>query len=348
MSVATALPEHRFGQDELRDLAPRLFSRKIPDVAYSFFNNSGVFKRHFALPPERLATSLEVKEREKLYVEHALELAERAASRALMRAGLTPADVARLVVTSTTGEPTPSLDTRLQIRMNFPLDHMRVRSHRGHGCASGAEELAEAADWARAHPGQVALVIAVELCGLTFQPGDVSRANLAGVALFADGAAAAVVSTGGNGPEIIGADCRTWPNTEHLMGWQHDRQGLFLVLDKGVPKTVHQHFRPSLEVSAQYVGIRRRDLQHYVMHPGGSKVLNALEDALELKRGDLIHSRAVLHDHGNISSATVLFILERFLESGEYGRGDLGLVSAMGPGFRVEHVFFRCEEPQAA
>ena len=232
--------------------------------------------------------------------------------------------------------------------MSLPLDHCRPRSHRGHGCAGGAEELGEAADWASSHPGGVVLVVAVELCGLTFQPGDITRAGLAGTALFGDGAAAVLLSTEGTGPEILGADCRTWADTEHLMGWQHDERGLFLVLDKGVPDTVKQQFRPSLETSAKFVGIRREELHHYVMHPGGSKVLDALEDALEVGRGDLVHSRRVLHDHGNMSSATVLFILESFLRSSDYRAGDLGVISAMGPGFRVEHVFFRCEERGAA
>ena len=184
--------------------------------------------------------------------------------------------------------------------------------------------------------------MAVELCFLLWQPSDVSPAGLAGAALFGDGAGAIVLSTNGDGPEIIGSDCRTWPDTEHLMGWQHDSRGLFLILDKEVPEIVRREYLPSLRNSAEHVGVNVEGLQHFLLHPGGSRVLDALEDGLEMERGDLTYSREVLRDVGNVSSATVLLILERFLTKGEYRPGDLGVISAMGPGFRVEHVFFRC------
>ena len=154
LSVASALPSRRYSQEELRELAPRLFQRRLPGAARRFFSRSGVEARYFSLTPERVSRGLSAKERAALYVEHALDLSEQAAKRALEKANLTPADVGRLVVTSTTGEPTPSLDTRLQLRMGFPLDHCRPRSHRGHGCASGAEELGEAADSCKHHPGR--------------------------------------------------------------------------------------------------------------------------------------------------------------------------------------------------
>lgn len=349
LSVATALPEHRFEQHDLTELAPRVFRRELPPEAYKFFHNAGVRSRYFAVSPDQIAEGLTVKDRERIYVEEALKLAEAAASLALERAGVNRDEVDRLVVTSTTGEPTPSLDTRLQLRMGFPLDHCRPRSQRGHGCAGGAEELGEAADWCRTHPGRVALVVAVEICTTTFQVGDVTRAGLAGAAIFGDGAVAAVISTDGAGPEVLGADCRTWTGTEHYMGWQHDRRGVFLILDKAVPRAAEQNFRGSLETSARYVGVGVEELRHFLMHPGGARVIAALETALSgLLDGELDHSRAVLSEYGNMSSATVLFILERFLAGGEYCSGELGVVSAMGPGFRVEHVFFRCAEPNAA
>jgi alkylresorcinol/alkylpyrone synthase len=342
LSVATALPPHRLTHKEAADLAPRVFGDDPQTrVLYRFLRNSGVESRYFCLPPEDLAAERGVAERADLYVGHALELAAEAAGRALEGTGLRPQDVDRLVVTSTTGEPTPSLDTRLVFELGCDPARTRPRSARGHGCAGGAEELGEAADWARAHPGRVALVVAVELCGLAIQPGDVSLASLAGAALFGDGAAAAVVSTEGEGPEVLGSGTVLWEESTHVMGWRQDAKGLFLVLDAGVPELVGREFVPSLELAADRAGVRVGDLKHYLLHPGGSKVVTAMEDALGLERGALVHSREVLRDVGNVSSATVLFVLERFLKEWTYRSGDLALMSAMGPGFRVEHVFLR-------
>ena len=342
ISVGTALPPHRLTQEEAAELAPLVFGRgKETRILYRFLRNAGVGSRYFVLPTEELAFERSVGERADLYAKHALTLASEAAGRALEGAGLGPEDVDRLVVTSTTGEPTPSPDTTLLLELGCPPARTRPRSARGHGCAGGAEELGEAADWARAHPGGVALVVAVELCSLTVQPKDASRTNLAGAALFGDGAAAAVVSTEGEGPEVLGAGTVLWPDTRDLMGWRQDSRGLFLVLDAGVPALVREEFRPSAELAAGRLGVRIKDVRHRIFHPGGAKVLDAMEDALELERGALVHSRGVLRDVGNVSSATVLFILDRFLR-GSYEAGDLGLVSAMGPDFRAEHVFFRC------
>lgn len=329
-------------QETLKGLAPRLFRGRLPSLAFRFMDNAAVKTRHFCLPPEELAAERSAAERADLYVEHALDLSARAANRALDRAGLGPKDVDRLVVTSTTGEPTPSLDTRLQLAMGLPLEHTRPRPARGHGCAGGAEELGQAADWARAHPGGVALLVSVELCGLAFQPGDVSRSNLVAASLFADGAAAVVLGTRGEGPEVLGDDCVIWPDTGHIMGWRQDEKGVFLILDKGVPSLVRGEFRPSVDRGLERLGLEFDELRHFLMHPGGPAVIEALEDVLKLERGGLKLSRGILEEYGNMSSATVLFILERFLQEGDYRNGDLGLISAMGPGFRAEHVFIRC------
>lgn len=329
-------------QDSLKELAPRLFSGRLPPLAFRFLDNAAVKTRHFCLPPEVLVAQRSAAERAGLYVEHALDLSAKAARRALDRAGLGPEDVDRVVVASTTGEPTPSLDTRLQLAMGMPLQHTRPRPARGHGCAGGAEELGQAADWARAHPGGVALLVCVELCGLAFQPGDVSRSNLVAASLFADGAAAVVLSTRGEGPEVLGDDCVIWPDTGHIMGWRQDERGVFLILDKGVPDLVRDELRCSVDSGLARLGLEFGELRHFLMHPGGPAVIEAMEDVLELERGGLRLSRGILEDYGNMSSATVLFILERFLQNGEYRLGDLGLLSAMGPGFRAEHVFIRC------
>jgi alkylresorcinol/alkylpyrone synthase len=342
LSLGMALPPHRVTQEEAKDLARRVFGDDPRTRSLRrFLRNSGVETRYLALPPEELAARRKAGERADLYVRLALDLAEGAARIALEGAGLDPRDVDRLVVTSTTGEPTPSLDTRLVFTLGCDPRTTRPRSARGHGCAGGAEELGEAAAWARANPGGVALVVTVELCSLTIQPDDLSRANLAGAALFGDGAAAAVLSTEGEGPEVLGAGTTMWADTDHMMGWRHEDRGLFLVLDPEVPELVGREFMPSLRRAAGGVGLRVEDLRHHLLHPGGAKVLDAMEDALGLRRGGLVHPRAVLREVGNLSSATALCVLHRCLKLGACEPGDLGVVSAMGPGFRVEHVFVR-------
>lgn len=344
LSVATALPPHRIGQEEVKVFARGLFggAHRDFDRLLPIFDNVSVESRYFCVPMSWFNEDHVFAEKNDLYLEHALELSEKAARRALDSAAVDPSEIGAVFFVSTTGLATPSLDARLILDLGIPERHTRREALFGHGCAAGAGGLAKAADWARSHPGRPVLLVAVELCGLTFQRGDTSKANLISTSLFSDGAAAAVVGTEGAGPEIIGEDCITWPDTEDVMGWKFTADGFNVVLSKSVPTIVLQHFRESLIESCEYVGIGFEDLDHFVLHPGGAKVLDAFEEVLEIEPGGLTFSRGVLRDYGNMSAATVLFILDRFLQSGDYAAGDLGVLSAMGPGFSAEHVFFRC------
>lgn len=317
--------------------AHRNFGRLLP-----VFDNVNVESRYFCVPMDWFEEDHTFAEKNDLYLENALSLSEKAARRALDSSGASPSEIGAVFFVSTTGLATPSLDAALISALGIPERHTRRESLFGHGCAAGAGGLAKAADWARTHPGKLVLLVAVELCGLTFQRGDTSKANLISTSLFADGAAAVVVGTTGEGPEIIGEDCITWPNTEDVMGWKFTEDGFNVVLSKSVPVIVQKHFRESLSESCEYVGVNFGELEHFLLHPGGAKVLDAFEDVLEIEPGGLSLSRGVLRDCGNMSAVTVLFILERFIQNGEFGRGDLGVLSAMGPGFSAEHVFFRC------
>ncbi|MDQ4106955.1 MAG: stilbene synthase [Actinomycetota bacterium] len=344
LSVATALPPHRIGQEEVKDFARGMFgdARRDFERLLPVFDNVNVENRYFCVPTGWFEEDHTFAEKNDLYLEHALELSEKAARRALDSAAVDPSEIGAIFFVSTTGLATPSLDARLIFELGIPERHTRRESLFGHGCAAGAGGLAKAADWARSHPGRPVLLVAVELCGLTFQRGDTSKANLISTSLFSDGAAAAVVGTDGDGPEIIGEDCITWPETEDVMGWRFTAEGFNVILSKSVPAIVLQHFRESLVESCEYVGVDFEELEHFVLHPGGAKVLDAFEEVLEIEPGGLTFSRGVLRDYGNMSAATVLFILDRFLQSGEFSSGDLGVLSAMGPGFSAEHVFFRC------
>ena len=340
--MATALPPHRVGQEEAKTFARSMFSRRDGDMErlLPIFDNVNVDSRYFCVPVEWFERDHGFPEKNALYVEHALDLSEKAAGRALDRIGAGPEDVGAVFFVSTTGISTPSLDSKLIFRLGLS-EHTRRVPIWGLGCSAGASGLARASEHARLYPDKLVLLVAVELSGLTFQRGDRSRSNLISTSLFADGAAAVLLGSTG-GPEILGSYSTTWPDTEDVMGWELVETGLKVQLSKSVPAIVQANFRDNLEDACASLGLEFDDLEHFVLHPGGSKVLDAFEDVLGLEPGGLTTSRDVLRDCGNMSSVTVLFILERFLESREFARGDLGVLSAMGPGFSAEHVFFRC------
>lgn len=343
LSVATALPPHRIGQAEVKTFARSMFSGAYRDIERltPIFDNVHVENRNFCVPLEWFDEDHTFPEKNDLYIEHALDLSAKAARRAIDRAGAGVEDIGAIFFFSTTGFATPSLDSKLIFELGLSENTRRLPIW-GLGCAAGAATLARAADHARLYPDQLVLLVGVELSGLTFQRGDRSKANLISTSLFADGAAAALVGHEGDGPELIGSYSTTWPGTEDVMGWELVETGLKVQLSKSVPTIILEKLRPNLETACASMGLDFSDLEHFVLHPGGSKVLDAFEEVFDLEPGALTFSRGVLRDCGNMSAVTVLFILERFLESGEFSTGDLGVLSAMGPGFSAEHVLFRC------
>jgi alkylresorcinol/alkylpyrone synthase len=343
LSVATALPPHRVGQEEAKRFARGMFSDAYTDVErlMPIFDNVHVENRHFCVPVEWFAEDHTFPEKNALYVEHALALTEKAARRALDRAGADPGDVGAIFFVSTTGLSTPSLDSKLIFSLGLS-EHTRRVPIWGLGCAAGAAGLARAAEYARLYPDQLVLLVGVELSGLTFQRGDRTKGNLVSTSLFADGAAAVLLGSGGGGPRVLGSYSTTWPDTEDVMGWELVETGLKVQLSKSVPLIVHEKLRDNLGQACDSLGLDFAEIAHFILHPGGAKVLDAFEEVLGIEPGGLTFSRGVLRDCGNMSSVTVLFILERFLGGGEYAAGDLGVLSAMGPGFSAEHVFFRC------
>ena len=344
LSVATALPQHRIGQEDVKEFARGMFSDAFPDLdrLTPIFDNVHVESRYFCVPLEWFSEDHTFPEKNDLYVEHALNLSEKAARRALDRAGAQPGDVGAIFFVSTTGLATPSLDSKLIFRLGLS-EHTRRVPIWGLGCAAGAAGLARASEYARLYPDQSVLLVGVELSGLTFQRGDRSKSNLISTSLFADGAAAVLLGQNvGSGPEILGSHSTTWPGTEDVMGWEIVETGLKVQLSKSVPTIVRERLRDDLTMACESLDLDFEELRHFVLHPGGAKVLDAFEEVLGLESGGLTFSRGVLRDAGNMSSVTALFILERFLESAEFAPGDLGVLSAMGPGFSAEHVLFRC------
>ena len=342
LSATTAVPPHRVEQGEVKEFARRLFAGKFRDLdrLLPIFDNGQIASRHFCQPQEWFGREWSFPERNALYAEHALELSEKAARRCLDRAGVEPEEVGALFFVSTTGISTPSLDVKLLFELGLSPNLKRVPVW-GLGCAGGAAGVARAADYARAYPDEYVLVVAVELCGLTFQVGDLSKSNLVAASLFADGAAAVLLGPE-EGPEILGSHSTTWPGTEDVMGWDLIERGLKVRFARSVPQIVRTRTRATVEEACERHGIVLEDLRHLVVHPGGAKVIEAYEEALGLDPGTLILPREILRGYGNMSSASVLFVLERFLEGYPANSGEYGSISALGPGFSAEHVLFRC------
>ena len=350
VSVATALPPHEVRQSDARRFAETIFGPALPPEdrrLLAVFGNSGIETRHTCMPLEWYGNPHRFGETNALYVEHAEALAAEAISAALERAGLKVADVDHLVLVTSTGMATPSLDARLANRLRFRGDFRRTPIW-GLGCAGGAAGLSRARDFALADPGACVVLVAVELCSLTFQHGDLNRRNLVAVSLFSDGAAAAVVlgaeASAGRPPggvDLIASRSTLWPGTLDVMGWDVDEFGLHVVFSRDIPTIVHDWVRPNLDEFLAGCGLALGDLAHLVAHPGGPKVLAAYADALGLPPAAFRHAREVLRECGNMSSPTCLFVLERFLNAGEIAPGEAAVLTALGPGFSSELLLLR-------
>jgi alkylresorcinol/alkylpyrone synthase len=345
LAVGTALPEHRIEQHNIREFARTLFASSFRDIdrLVTIFENSQIKTRALCTDLAWFQTPKSFSEKNALYVQHATSLSETAAREALIRANLEPSQIDAIIFVSTTGLSTPSLDTTLIKRLNLS-PHVARMPLWGLGCAGGASGLARACEYALALPGKRVLLVAVELCSLTFQHNDRSKSNLVATSLFADGAAAVIVSTDGNSrnPELIGSYSTLIPDSEDVMGWDIVDSGLKVRFAKSVPDLVRSLMRQNLCEAAKANGITLEQLRHFVTHPGGLKVLEAYQESLNLEPDALNDARSVLENCGNMSSVSVLFVLEKFMQRiADVKAGEYGAISAMGPGFSAEHVIFR-------
>jgi len=298
--------------------------------------------RHLALPIDEYEKLDSFDASNGAWIRCAVELGERAIGDALARAGLEPDAIDHLFFVSVTGIAAPSIDARLVNRMGLRADVKRTPIF-GLGCVAGAAGIARAADYLRAFPDQVAVLLSVELCSLTLQRGDLSIANLIASGLFGDGAAA-VVLTGGEravrGPRVVATRSVFYPGTEHLMGWEIGSNGFRVVLSGDVPQ-VAGGIRKDVDAFLASQGLALADVDRFICHPGGPKVLEAFETALELPREALALTWKSLREVGNLSSASVLFVLGDTLAERPAEPGSFGLMIAMGPGFCSELVLLQ-------
>ena len=293
------------------------------------YGNAGVENRHACVPMDWHGQPHGWRERNAIYVESAVALLERAAANCLATVGLRATEVDAIVVVSTSGVATPSLDAILVNRLGLRSDVKRLPIF-GFGCAGGVLGLSRAADFARLDPHANILFLVVELCSLTFRGNDKTAANFVSTALFADGAVAALISGNGDGIALGASGEHTWHDTLDIMGWGIEDNGFQVLLSRDLPSFVRERLR---DVTIQFLdrhGFQLTDINRFVCHPGGAKVLTALEEALGVEAGALAEARGVLRDYGNMSAATVLFVLDRMLKGGASGRM---LMTTMGPGF---------------
>lgn len=339
-AVATAVPEHVLTQEEAREFARGFFARDFTDLdrLLDAFDNTGIQKRHLARPVDWYRHPRTFPEKNAVYRETALDLGETAARRALDASGLAPDDIGAILFVSTTGVATPSLDSHLIHRLGLRHTTARLPVW-GLGCAGGAAGLARAANLTVGLDAPT-LLVAVEVCSATFIHGDRSKSNLIATALFADGAAAVVLTPGGAGAEIIGTHSHLVEDSEDVMGWAVGAEGLQVIFSRSIPAIVRGLAGQIARGASAGAGISPDELAHYVFHPGGAKVLDAYKETFGLASGQLDHAESVLRDFGNMSSPSVLFVLERFLAS-HMPAGVATLLMALGPGFSAESVVLR-------
>ncbi|RDD62016.1 type III polyketide synthase [Ferruginivarius sediminum] len=331
--LSTAVPPYPLDQGDVRERARLIFRRNDSEMArlLPVYDNAGIERRYSCVPLDWYGQEVGWKARNALYEQHALELLTRAASECLENAGLSAGAIDAVVTVSTTGIATPALDARLMEWLPLRNDIERLPVF-GLGCCGGVLGLGRAAAMARARPGQRVLLLVVELCALTFRPGDESKSNMVATALFGDGAAAALLSTvpGDAGPLIADWGEHTWPDTLDVMGWHVEDDGLGVLFSRDIPSLVRRDFGPVLDAFLARQSLSRGDIAVPACHPGGAKVVSALEEAFARPPGGLTAARRVLRDYGNMSAPTVLFVLRDILE--QHPDGPV-LATAFGPGF---------------
>jgi alkylresorcinol/alkylpyrone synthase len=332
LSLVAALPPHTVEQSHAKAKARELFGgrKALFDRLSGVFDNAAIAQRHIVAPIDWYEEHHGWKERNRVYLDACDSLFREAATKAIEQAGLKPADIDGVVMASTTGIATPSIEARNGPAIGLRGDIRRVPIF-GLGCAGGLNGLATAARLAAAEPGTRWLFVTIETCSIAIRLDSDDPAAIVATALFGDGAAAAVVSTSEPGiATIAGAGERMWPDTLGIMGWRVEDPGFAVVFDRAIPPFVEAEMADAVDGMLADMGRNRGDIDRFCCHPGGVKVIDAIESALELPAGTLDLERGVLNDCGNMSAPTVLHVLERLIER---GLPEKVLMTALGPGF---------------
>lgn len=341
-AIATTVPPYKVSQQEAKSFAEGIFSNSNLDIKrlLPLFDHSGIETRYFSCPIDWFGKPHSLAEKNEIYIESATRLTLAATIKVLHEADCRPEEIDYIIYINTTGLATPSIDARIINHLRLKKDIRRTPIW-GLGCAGGAAGLAHAHHYLLGHPRDKVLLVAAELCGLTFVLDDGSKSNLVASSLFAEGAAAVLLSgdeVEAEGVDIVDTQSRFYPDSLDVMGWNVVSKGLQVVFAKRIPDIVEKTAFPDLTAFLSRHQLTLEDIRQYIFHPGGRKVIEAYEKALNLHNGKLELCRDVLRDFGNMSSVTVLFVLERYLENFGNDHGGYGLMSALGPGFCSESL----------
>ena len=342
-ATATALPPFTITREDVKYYMGRVFD--IPErrleAMMAIVDNAQVRKRYSIFPIEYTVEPRPLSKTNQEYMEHAIKLGRQAAEECLKRAGLRPDEVDLIITVSCTGFMIPSLDAHLINLMGF-RSNVRRMPFTELGCAAGAMALGRAADYLKAHPGGNVLIVAVELPSLTFQRKDISQANLISSILFGDGAAAVLVSgKSQRGPRILVSETYTFPDSLNAMGFDLRDSGFHILLAKDVPEMIGEKIRGLVDDFLQRNGRKQEDIKGWILHPGGARLLGNVEKELGLCKCDTQPSWEILSEVGNLSSATILFILQEWLEKRPLNPGEYALAAAFGPGFSAEFLLLQ-------
>lgn len=353
-AVGTAVPPYPIKQEEAKLFARQLFADSFNQIDryLPIFENTAIRCRYLSKPQSWYERKQSFVEKNNAYFEAAISLGEQAIWQCLDKSGLAAQEIDHFVFVSTTGFSTPSIDTYLINRLSMKRDVKRTPVW-GLGCAGGVAGLARACEYAKVNPTSKVLLLAVECCSLTFCSSDHSKSNLVATSLFADGAAAVLI--GGENvtlpdqnklfPEIVHTQSYLWPHSEDVMGWKFTDEGMKVIFSRSIPDLVHTEMMPAVQYFLEKTGLDLTQIRHFIMHPGGKKVLDAYHQALQIPAARLDLSYQVLQDYGNMSSATILFVLERELER-NHAAGSYGLMAALGPGFSLELSLLRWDKEE--
>jgi alkylresorcinol/alkylpyrone synthase len=342
-ATATALPPHEITRDDVKYYMGRVFDipeRRL-DAMMAIVDNAQVHARHVIFPIDYTVEPRSLQQTNNEYMDHAIKLGREAAEKCLERAGMKADEIDLIITVSCTGFMIPSLDAHLINLMGFRSDVRRM-PFTELGCAAGAMALGRGADYLKAKPGGNVLIISVELPSLTFQRKDISQANLISSILFGDGAAAVIV-TGKerSGPKILVSETYTFPDSLGAMGFDLRDSGFHILLAKDVPEMIGARIEGLVDGFLERQGRKREDIKGWILHPGGARLLGNVEEALGLCKCDTQPSWDILANVGNLSSATILFILQEWIEKRPLQPGEYALAAAFGPGFSAEFLLLQ-------
>jgi alkylresorcinol/alkylpyrone synthase len=356
ISVAEAIPPFQITQNETMEFAKELFTDSFKDIErlLSAFQNGQIEKRHFVKGLDWFKGNHSFQEKNDIYIEQAVELGKNAVvaclnSSTYLSQPVSYSNIDAIFTISSTGIATPSIEARIMNHLPFSNETKRIPIW-GLGCAGGASGLSRAYEYCLAFPMAKVIVLSIELCSLTFQKNDHSKSNLIGTSLFADGVACALLvgdqvpvrefSKKATTPRILNTHSTIMKNSIDVMGWEVKNDGLFVIFSKSIPTLIESWLKPNVEKFLSKNQLTPTDIKHFIAHPGGLKVLEAYIKALEFDDSMIKHSFQVLKEFGNMSSATVFYVLDRFMQE-EIQEGERGIVAALGPGFSSELLLVR-------